>query len=310
MMSCLRHVVMKEGLHILKQHNALSCWRWPLQEERTSIVSNSTSVGCSPLTMLSMWRPTLLHHHYLLEQSDEWIHFPRTKFEPTISRCSRKLWLWLFFIDPYIFLISELKRLKPAVNWFYRGVLSTYPSPLQCLKLRVRKHWKTTGVVQQRSPLSWLLDFIELSAVWADCVSTPVVSATSSTSCGRQSWRCRVTSRRPSCSGKRLTSIRLSRWSSVWETLNPCCPTPPTPTKRWWSCPAPGNCPSTPTLWLSSSTSSPSPPRLVGTDPVQAVTWSWQNIPCNKHMNMPRPWRPNIQNHHQHSSNFNCSCFS
>lgn len=41
MMSCLRHVVMKEGLHILKQHNALSCWRWPLQEERTSIVSNS-----------------------------------------------------------------------------------------------------------------------------------------------------------------------------------------------------------------------------------------------------------------------------
>lgn len=97
-----------------------------------------------------------------------------------------------------------------------------------------------------------------------DPVLVPVVSATSSTSCGRQSWHCLVTSRRLSCLGKRLTSIRLSPWSSAWETPNPCCPTPLTPTKRWWSCPAPGNCPSTPTLLPSSSPSSPSPPRSVG----------------------------------------------
>lgn len=102
-------------------------------------------------------------------------------------------------------------------------------------------------------------------AVWTDPVFVPVVSATSSTSCARQSWHYLVTSRRLSCLGKRLTSIRLSPWSSAWETPNPCCPTQLTPTKRWWSCPAPGNCPSTPTLLPSSSPSSPSPPRSVGT---------------------------------------------
>lgn len=147
----------------------------------------------------------------------------------------------------------------------------------------VRKYWETT-LDSYRSALhllSWLhlTEFYRIisSAVWTDPVSVPVVSATSSTSCGRQSWRCRVTSRRLSCSGKRLTSIRLSPWSSAWETPNPCCPTPLTPTKRWWSCPAPGNCPSTPTLLQSSSTSWPSPPRSVGTG---------LNIQWNKNKNL------------------------
>lgn len=111
---------------------------------------------------------------------------------------------------------------------------------------------------------------INSSTVQSNPVCFPVVSATSSTSCGRQSWRCRVTSRRPSCSGRRLTFIRLSLWSSAWETQNPYCPTPLTLMRRWWSCPAPGSCPNTPTLSLSSLPSSPSPPRCIDI--------LWQNI--------------------------------
>lgn len=128
--------------------------------------------------------------------------------------------------------------------------------------------------MQQRSLLSsWphltAASFTASSAAWTNPVSVPVISATSSTSCARQSWRCRVTSKRPSCCGKRPTSIRLSPWYSAWGTPNRCCTTPPTPTKRWWSCPAPGSCPSTLTLWQSSSPSSPLPPRSVGGDEVK-----------------------------------------
>lgn len=135
-----------------------------------------------------------------------------------------------------------------------------------------------SGVVQQHCPLiSWLhltaQSFIASSAHESELIlSVPVVSATSSTSCGRQSWHCRATSRRRSCSGRRLTFTRLIPWSSAWETPNPCCPTPLTPMKRWWSYPAPGNCPSTPTLSPSSSPSSPSPPRSVGTGPSGAAS--------------------------------------
>lgn len=147
--------------------------------------------------------------------------------------------------------------------------------------------------MQQRSLLSsWphltAASFTASSAAWTDPVSVPVISATSSTSCARQSWRCRVTSKRPSCCGKRLTSIRLSPWYSAWGTPNRCCTIPPTPTKRWWSCPAPGSCPSTLTLWQSSSPSSPLPPRSVGDDEssvlIRAVLWDYEFLNCTSEL--------------------------